>query len=144
LQTKRLFCKFSKQFTKNAMPNALLIVNNYTKERQIMTSKLSVFSDFLTNAVAKAFPSSDAFADTEALHDTSDTHFALTRWPELPSQYRVAAIYGALSVMESRPVSEFWLQRKTKLSTLEFEKFKKFMLANDAFTAHHVDHSASA
>ena len=109
-----------------------------------MTSRLSAFSDFLTNAVAKAFPSSQAFADTEALHDKSVTQFSLTRWPELPSQYRVATIYGALSVMESRPVSEIWLQRKTKLTNSEFEKFKEFMLANDAFTARQIDHGASA
>jgi hypothetical protein len=99
-----------------------------------MTSRISAFSDFLTGAVARAFPSAASFADTETLHDPSDTQFSLNRWPELPAQYRVASIYGALSVMESRPVSEFWLQRKVKMKPAEFDKFKQFMLSNDAFT----------
>jgi hypothetical protein len=58
--------------------------------------------------------------------------FRLRQWPDLPSQYKTAAVYRALSMMSTRPVNRRWLLANSGLPGPAADRLIKLLIQDGA------------
>ncbi len=58
--------------------------------------------------------------------------YRLKHWPDLPSHYRTADVYRALSVMSNRPVNRHWILAHSKLHPAQVDLLLQRLVDNDA------------
>jgi len=71
----------------------------------------------------------DKAVDTETMWDGARLAYRLQSWPHLRTAHQTAAIYGALSVMTTRPVSVGWFSRRCGLRTHQAQRILDWLVA---------------
>lgn len=58
--------------------------------------------------------------------------YRLRQWPALPSHWRTARIYRALSVMSQRPVNRHWLIARQGMAPSQADALLGYLVTQDA------------